>query len=773
MADVYEWFDVYERSFSSTETLVKKKVAIFGHKRDHQAMIEVAKDLLEVFECTVLVQRCFDEKDFGSTIPASFSEISLFVIVISERFMGESSYAGRHVVPYAQENTRIMPVLIDDAEGLGRWFNRKYDKLHILRRKSDDYYDHLKSYISKYVDGHYLIGLNSDQIRMKENLFKLKAFISYRKKDAEFMRKVLDFIYTIPEMLDMAVFYDSALVPGERYDNRLRKEISESDVVIFIITPNILEEGNFAATKEYPQAVAEKKILLPVMIGDTDVNAVGHRFPAFERLVNFNDTGALTSILVGIRSRFGNTEIGTAEEKFFLGYAYAEGEGTVINREVSDRLFKEATSEGSGLAALKVAQRHLIKGNGVIDAETGGMFRKAMLMLDDRLSQMNMDDKSSLAIADALASAADYSCSFAFSDYDHDRIREAIECMLRADVCLRKDVGIFCKYTTMPFIHMGNMYFEEGNLDIADMYFTRASKELSAYIGATGNSFYSRLKQGLILSGQGRLLVLLLRRGEWYPRVYWEAKKHLEGALKILILLICSPKVYWAKNHLEGVTDLLKYSILKDYYYIGMFLDRIREEEASMEVFDNLLQTVPQILVNQRVSSVSDLHEIFYDPDMFHIDLNISSVKERKEKLDSITDWFVMDASVSELAQMFTFQEEFADEGVWGSVKENYVETGYKCHKCNSRLYKVVFPEGNDPELFLSPSKTKYISPARVFTCPRCAHFYAVPKGRKLIEGPVYATQGYSWDNESGRAVYATWLHYFDTIGDINARRNE
>ena len=104
----------------------------------------------------------------------------------------------------------------------------------------------------------------------------------------------------------------------------------------------------------------------------------------------------------------------------------------------------------------------------------------------------------------------------------------------------------------------------------------------------------------------------------------------------------------------------------------------------------------------------------------------------------------------------------------------NFQYTGYRCPRCNRRLYKTIFPEGQDPRLYTHvKSRAHYIEPARVFACPDCLEFYATEKGRHLIDMPFKILHaGFGFD-EFGINLFKNWWTFFDNIGDLYARRNE
>lgn len=104
---------------------------------------------------------------------------------------------------------------------------------------------------------------------------------------------------------------------------------------------------------------------------------------------------------------------------------------------------------------------------------------------------------------------------------------------------------------------------------------------------------------------------------------------------------------------------------------------------------------------------------------------------------------------------------------------EQSVASAYKCPVCQKRMYKMVFPEGKDPVLYLGLDKMKSFSPARVFMCP-CGRIYATRKGCKLVDGPVYsATLVGDKTNSMGITLFNMWWEYFNSIGSLTARRRE
>ncbi len=105
------------------------------------------------------------------------------------------------------------------------------------------------------------------------------------------------------------------------------------------------------------------------------------------------------------------------------------------------------------------------------------------------------------------------------------------------------------------------------------------------------------------------------------------------------------------------------------------------------------------------------------------------------------------------------------------TIMGNYQYSSYRCPGCGAALYKVIFPKGKDPYLVFNDVTGEGISPARMFTCPTCLNYFAVQKGYHLNDGqPLIATFP---KTDDGLDTYNMWFEIFNTIGDLQARRNE
>lgn len=92
-----------------------------------------------------------------------------------------------------------------------------------------------------------------------------KIFISHKKTDSmvhDLCKKLKD---SILDSVDCAVWYDAQLTPGLNYDEEIRYAIKKSNVVVLLVTDNILE-SEYIWEKEIPYALEFDHPIIPVRI---------------------------------------------------------------------------------------------------------------------------------------------------------------------------------------------------------------------------------------------------------------------------------------------------------------------------------------------------------------------------------------------------------------------------------------------------------------------------------------------------------------------------
>ncbi|MCR5055257.1 MAG: TIR domain-containing protein [Lachnospiraceae bacterium] len=704
-------FLVIERDIKSADNASLQKIGIFGDMAHREAMLRIAEDILSIFECAVYVSKGEDIKP--EDVDLYVKEFSLIVFAVSDEFLSADYRIRTDLFPRAYESRiPILPIQIEGGEEISRKFTDVCGSIHLLSQNSDEYPENLKSFINTYVNVYHLIGLSAMQKNLIRNLFSFKAFVSYRKKDRAAMMRLLSFIRSIPELFDMAIFFDDALTPGEDYNDRLAREIDEAAVIFFAVTPNMLEDGNYVIREEYPQAVEKGKILIPILMEDMAEEKVNEAFPAFERIWTRTDADELRKLLLLIKESAGGSIQMTEDRLYFLGHAYAKGDGTEHNMEIANTLFSEAAKAGHHFAMAKVAEDlYLGRRSETYEHEREECLEYAMHSFVNVVEMRDFSDGEPFSYGMTLAKLSDMLYNIASHSGNHEGIYESCISLSKANRLLAEVGAINAAYYAAPWLRLGEMYLNEGNLEDADHYLTEEEKDITSLLSSTNNSVSLKSMLCRLRMLQSRLIVEFTLKGDFSSKDGQEySNRYLEQALSIA--------------------------------------DELHETE---EIKESIINYARGPFANGPV----------------RYDFDFSSIEELKALLDKYTKWYVFDLSEAERHQLFEYRDGFLPEGIWGESNGNYVASSYKCYKCNSRLYMVEFHPNDLP--VLDTSSTGFFTPGRVFTCPECKRYFAAPCGKKFVDGPIYqASPVVHKPNEIGEKIYGLWLRYFNVLAEVN-----
>jgi len=81
------------------------------------------------------------------------------------------------------------------------------------------------------------------------------------------------------------------------------KALKESDFFILLVTPSLLEEGNYVMRAEYPTAKKMNKMILAIEALKTDREELFHKYPDLRSCVSIRQPDALYAKLLGIRDK--------------------------------------------------------------------------------------------------------------------------------------------------------------------------------------------------------------------------------------------------------------------------------------------------------------------------------------------------------------------------------------------------------------------------------------------------------------------------------------
>ncbi|MBQ8836188.1 MAG: toll/interleukin-1 receptor domain-containing protein [Clostridia bacterium] len=192
-----------------------------------------------------------------------------------------------------------------------------------------------------------------------------KVFISYRKVDSlagNLCGRLKDLIL---EAVDCAVWYDSALTPGENYDTEINNAIRSCDVVVLLLTEHILD-STYVWENEIPWAKKYKKRVIPIeAFFNSDIRArveqvLGHIqfclwnyktqdendafITCFSQIIKQYVTNANTQLKIEQLFAAGKHKLSgrylTLEDKYYIGLGYLKGIGTEQNIGKAEKMLK-------------------------------------------------------------------------------------------------------------------------------------------------------------------------------------------------------------------------------------------------------------------------------------------------------------------------------------------------------------------------------------------------------------------------------------------------
>ena len=809
-------YTIMEEPVGSGKTVRKEQVYISGHPADQGIFKEIAEELFPEYHCRVFLSKNREDTLAKEELQALLQEMSLVVILVSERFLHEENPARNLVLSTARETgVRIMTVQAE--KGVEAEFNRICGAYHLLNRTAADYPAQLKAYISQYVNVYRLIGLSNEQAEILDNLFSLRAFVSYRKKDHAAMRQLLNRIRSNPSFLDISIWYDNALIPGENFDDQIREEIDKADFVILVVTPCLLEEGNYVHEYEYGQAVQTGKPILPVMMEDTDEQAIKCFYHEIPSCIRGNHPSALEKALLEMRYKLNSAVPEMFPfRKYLLARAYAAGEGTEREPVLSSRLYLEAAEEGEAMAMARIGDDYYWGRGRERDRVTGiTWLSRAMAKFYEQMMLTPPDRPEAVSLGKEVFQLAETLSLEFLPQKQYDRVWQYLQKQLDAAEYLRKVGMISARFNPgIVYLRMGEVCFLNEAYTDSEVCYAKA-KEMLEVMDKTLGVVYSGMYMAEWAANSGRLSAVLFRKGQaekFEPALHClsEALDRSEELLRLpgqndsLPLQAAQDLLDLGKTceHIQGgmplameiyrtacvkLRPLQKNSFprLEQVFAIALCQAAIAGKnipdkdmlEESFAILDRLCRRFAgdTVLLQSLVTVRYALSIWPHSPDEKTADstINNRSAGSLKDTLDQYTLWEWLESGDRSLSSLFLAEDGIVQEGAWGRSNGNFRLSSYVCPHCGQPLYKVVFPYGNDPELVYDAEKRLALRPARVFASP-CGRFFAAPAGRRMTEGPVLqAVIVHSGNDQQEQQLFNLWCEYLSGIGDISAVRKD
>lgn len=333
-------FDFLKVESNGANTSVNK-VYFTCHKSDVGYYREIANDVFKHANNNCLIYRKKETEAVISDEDIDFLySMSLVVVPITAKLLldTEDNIALREIKYAIDHNITVLPFMMElglemiyEASLFGKiqWVSSK-----IIGNDAVPYAEKLKNFFDKRF-------LKSETVQRIKDEFSARLFLSYRKKDRSYARPLMKQIHNQDGLSDVAIWYDEHLPLAEDYEVNINNEIDNSNAVVFLVTDNLTEPGNYVKNVEYPLAKDKEKAMLPVEPKNNadirrrvklDFEKLRAGFPEYVEVEEFPSKVDR------------NERDNTAEHKYLLGMAFLNGVDVEKDAERAILLLTEAAN---------------------------------------------------------------------------------------------------------------------------------------------------------------------------------------------------------------------------------------------------------------------------------------------------------------------------------------------------------------------------------------------------------------------------------------------
>ncbi len=333
----------------------KARVYFTCHPDDFDPYFEtICEDIFQHSDCAVYYTANMSSALSPEEMELELGHMALFVVPVTYKLLVQPCRTMDLEIPFAKEHhIPILPLmqepdLIDIYSAGDKFGTMQYFEPGSNDITSIPYAEKLKKYLDSVL-------LDDDTAARIRAAFAAYIFLSYRKKDRKLANELMRSIHSDPKFRDIAIWYDEFLIPGESFDKSIEKAIKDSSVFSMLVTPNILEEGNYIQTTEYPIARSEGVPILPVESLETDKNALEKQFEGIPAVVDGKNKDALADGLsktLGSRNKQAAPD--DAQHSYLIGLAYLDGVDVETDRERGASMIADAAEKGCKDAMAKL-----------------------------------------------------------------------------------------------------------------------------------------------------------------------------------------------------------------------------------------------------------------------------------------------------------------------------------------------------------------------------------------------------------------------------------
>ncbi len=450
----------------------------------------------------------------------NLDRMELFVVPVTRKLLSEPNRAMDEEVPFAvKHHIPVLPLI--QESGLVEQFNEKFKNLQYIDAADANFKEKLKTYLSRVL----IEGALVDQVKSN---FDQRIFLSYRKKDRRFVSKIMSEIHRRECFRGVAIWFDDFLNPGENFDKQILDVIYTCKAVVLLVTPNILEEGNYVLTCEYDAATRQGKPILPIEAVETDGAEYHEKYPTLPKAVPMEQVDELWSMLE--TSLGDGRAVGSTPERDYLyGLAYLNGIDVEKNYAYAVDFLERAAREEYTPAIEKLSSMYA-DGHGVEFSYSSALrWKERVIECYAGTYAARSDEASAVSYIDALR-------AYATLLVEANLQKEANEShMFRCKVCEEVSGKFpqslwFKRDLLEAYMAVSQAHIRNDELDLAVAYLQKA-REIGTFLDETEGGVFNAYNMASTYAGVGSICE---KRGE-----YDQAKENYHKAIK------CAQEIVW------------------------------------------------------------------------------------------------------------------------------------------------------------------------------------------------------------------------------------
>lgn len=334
------------RTKGNVDPAGKPRVYFTCHREDFVRYFDkLCEDIFKTHDCAIYYTQNMEEALDEENIDVDLDRMNLFVVPVTFRLMDQPCRAMQVDIAYAKERKiAILPFMMESGiDGIYALPKNFGERQYLSPFSNDSTEISYEEKLKKYLDA---VLISDEMAKRVRAAFDAYIFLSYRKKDRRHANELMKIIHNIPGCRDIAIWYDEFLTPGESFVENIEKAMSKSQLFTLLVTPNLLENGNFVMNEEYPAARRANMKILPTEMVKTDREELISKFSGIPTPVYPTD-GEFGSIMAKALSRVAMMDNDDEpEHNFLIGIAYLNGIDVEKNVERGIKLITMAAEAG-------------------------------------------------------------------------------------------------------------------------------------------------------------------------------------------------------------------------------------------------------------------------------------------------------------------------------------------------------------------------------------------------------------------------------------------